>query len=99
MRLKGKTLVATHPADPDNGLIDALRQAGAKVLHCPCIRIVPPEDLGQLEEKVASLADYEWVLFTSKKRRRRRRRRFEEKGLGRRKVWRLQSRRCRSGDR
>lgn len=66
MTLHGKTLVTTHIADTDDVLIDGLRSAGAKVLHCPAIQIVPPEDLEPLRKKVARVNEYDWILFTSK---------------------------------
>jgi uroporphyrinogen-III synthase len=44
----------------------ALEALGARVDSVPVIRIVPPADPGPLEEAVGHLAEYDWVVFTSR---------------------------------
>jgi uroporphyrinogen-III synthase len=47
-----------------------LHAAGATLLHCPTIEIVPPESFAALDNALqqlsASNCHYDWVLFTSK---------------------------------
>jgi uroporphyrinogen-III synthase len=61
--LAGRTVVTTRDAP---GRLDSLlAEAGADVLHVPLIEIVDPQPAA-LDEAVASLADGDWVLVTSR---------------------------------
>lgn len=42
-----------------------LHNLGAEVIEFPVIRIVPPADCAPLEDAVANLRDYDWLIFTS----------------------------------
>jgi uroporphyrinogen-III synthase len=66
MNLHARTIVTTHAAESEDPLIGGLQSAGARVLHCPSIQIVPPEDFEPLRERIAHLNEYDWILFTSK---------------------------------
>lgn len=42
-----------------------LCELGAEPVELPTIEIVPPSDLRPLEEAIAHIGDYDWVVFTS----------------------------------
>jgi uroporphyrinogen III methyltransferase / synthase len=64
--LEGLVVAVTHPISSDDPFASRLRSLGADVLECPSIQIVPPEDSVALEESLARLREYDWVLLTSK---------------------------------
>ena len=63
--LKGKEVVVTRPADRSGTLSERLRQLGANVIEYPCIRTVPREPCPELDQAIASLSGYRWLVFTS----------------------------------
>jgi len=63
--LLGKTIVVTRAREQASELVDRLVELGAECIECPTIRIVPPEDHGPLDAALASLARYDWLVFTS----------------------------------
>ncbi|MDI3548205.1 MAG: uroporphyrinogen methyltransferase / synthase [Halanaerobiales bacterium] len=63
--LFGKSIVVTRPARQATSFCNSLREAGANVIKAPAIKILPPEDYSQLDEKLEKLASYDWVVFTS----------------------------------
>ncbi|MDX1646401.1 MAG: uroporphyrinogen-III synthase [Longimicrobiales bacterium] len=63
--LSGWTVVVTRAEGPRGPLAEALQAAGADVLYLPTIEIGPPEDAVQLDRALASLADFDWLVFTS----------------------------------
>ena len=63
--LKGKDIIVTRPADRSGTLCQSLRALGASVTAYPCIRTVPREDCPQLEEAIAGLDRFRWLVFTS----------------------------------
>ena len=64
--LAGRTIVLTHPIQSCDSLQDSLLRSGARIIHCPSIEILPPENPKLLEEAIERLSNYNWVLFTSK---------------------------------
>lgn len=65
--LDGLRIALTHDLSGETDpLTERLHQSGAVILACPCIEIVPPEDLSSLREAIRHLVEYDWVLFTSK---------------------------------
>lgn len=65
MPLAGSRIVVTRAREQAGPLSDRLRQLGAEVVELPVIAFAPPEDLGPLERALASLAGYDWTIFTS----------------------------------
>ncbi|MDD6188310.1 MAG: uroporphyrinogen-III C-methyltransferase [Clostridiales bacterium] len=63
--LKGKEVVVTRPADRSGTLSERLRQLGANVTDYPCIRTVPRDPSPELEQAIASLERFSWLVFTS----------------------------------
>lgn len=64
-RLKGRRIVVTRPRDRADELVAALEAEGAEVVTFPAIEVVGPEDPRRLEAAAATLADFDWVVFTS----------------------------------
>lgn len=65
MTLAGKTVVLTRAREQSESMIALLEKEHAKPLIFPVIEIRPPEDVEAFRNAVASLASYDWVVFTS----------------------------------
>jgi uroporphyrinogen III methyltransferase/synthase len=63
--LSGRTVVITRQESQSEEMIASLEGAGAKVICCPAIETLPPENWTQLDNAIASLDRYDWVVFTS----------------------------------
>ena len=63
--LKGKRIVVTRAAEQAAGLCRGLEGAGAVVIRCPTIQVVPPESYVSLDAALARIDDYRWIVFTS----------------------------------
>jgi uroporphyrinogen III methyltransferase/synthase len=64
--LLGQSVLVTRPIDKSDALVDCLKQAGAQVGLLPSLRVVPPDDLQPLDQAVAQLGHYRWLLLTSR---------------------------------
>jgi uroporphyrinogen III methyltransferase/synthase len=63
--LFGQRIVVTRPREQAAALSDRLRALGAEVIALPTIEIRPPDDWGPLDEAIAELDTYDWLIFTS----------------------------------
>lgn len=63
--LFGKRVLVTRPREQAGVLAQRLAELGAEPVGFPTIRIVPPEDFRPLDEAIARLPTYDWVIFTS----------------------------------
>lgn len=63
--LFGKGVVITRPEAQAEDFAGLLQLRGARVIHFPTIRIVPPENHDGLDQAIASLPVYNWIIFTS----------------------------------
>ena len=63
--LFGKTVVVTRARAQASQLTQQLTAAGAKVLEVPAIKLVPPASYAPLDQALAKLHTYQWLLFTS----------------------------------
>ena len=63
--LAGKRIVVTRAAAQAIDLLKALQHAGAITILLPVIQILPPEDFTPLDNALARLNEFDWVLFTS----------------------------------
>jgi uroporphyrinogen III methyltransferase/synthase len=63
--LFGRRIVVTRPRAQAAGFIEALAEAGADVVPCPTIEIVPPPSWQPLDDALARLGTFDWVVFTS----------------------------------
>jgi uroporphyrinogen-III synthase len=58
-------VVVTRPENQATELCDRLRAMGAEPIIFPTIAIVPPKAGGPLDQAIARLPDYDWIIFTS----------------------------------
>jgi uroporphyrinogen III methyltransferase/synthase len=63
--LFGKRIVVTRPRDQAKDFVEALEDAGADVLTCPTIEIVPPKSWQAANRAMRELASFDWIVFTS----------------------------------
>ena len=63
--LFGRRIVVTRSREQAGELIDMLEERGAEAIPAPTIRIAPPQDPAPLEEAIANLSRFNWVVFTS----------------------------------
>ncbi len=63
--LFGKRVVVTRPREQAVELVEMLEALGALVIEAPAVRIVPPDDFGPMDEAIASVGHYDWIVFTS----------------------------------
>lgn len=63
--LKGVPILVTRPRDRSGTLADKLRALGADVTEYPCIETVPISPCPAMEEALADIGRYEWLVFTS----------------------------------
>ncbi len=63
--LYGKTVLITRARAQSSRLKKQLLEQGARVLEFPAIRIEEPKDYTPLDRAIETLADFDWILFTS----------------------------------
>jgi len=63
--LFGRCVLVTRARSQASRLTARLEALGAEVLEMPTIRIEPPESYAPLDEAIAQLHRYHWVVFTS----------------------------------
>lgn len=63
--LFGRTVVVTRPREQASGITARLRDLGANALELPAIEIRPALDATALDQAIADLSTYDWLLFTS----------------------------------
>ncbi|HYG66536.1 MAG TPA: uroporphyrinogen-III synthase [Anaeromyxobacteraceae bacterium] len=64
-RLDGRTVVVTRNAGGEDALGARLRALGASVRDLPAIELGPPASFDALDAALRSLAEFDWVMFTS----------------------------------
>jgi uroporphyrinogen III methyltransferase/synthase len=63
--LFGKRMLVTRPSHQAGGLVGRLEELGAVVHVLPAVDILPPRDWNRVDEAIAGLARYQWMVFTS----------------------------------
>lgn len=63
--LFGQSIVVTRGRSQAEELVWRFRALGANVIHLPLIEIQPAADFRLLDSAIASLASYDWLIFTS----------------------------------
>jgi len=63
--LFGKRVLVTRSREQASALSERLRELGAEPLEYPSIEIAPPKDMIPLDEAIARLPTYDWLIFTS----------------------------------
>jgi len=63
--LFGQTVLVTRPAHQAEDLRGPLAEQGAEVLLQPAIDIGPPDDWSPVDEAIARLPEFDWIVFSS----------------------------------
>jgi uroporphyrinogen-III synthase len=63
--LEGKRIVVTRAIEQSRDLLARLEKMGATVLLFPAVSFSEPSDTAGLDRAVRSLAEFDWILFTS----------------------------------
>jgi uroporphyrinogen III methyltransferase/synthase len=63
--LSGCTVLITRQTSQSKEMIATLEGAGAKVICCPAIETLPPESWTMIDNAIASIERYDWLVFTS----------------------------------
>jgi len=63
--LFGRSVLVTRPARQSADLVRRLEELGATVHVLPAVTIGEPADWGPVDDALARLADYQWLVFTS----------------------------------
>lgn len=65
MTLSGKTILVTRAAGQASKFTHLLHQAGAQVVELPALEIAPPSSWAALDDAIAQLPQYDWLILTS----------------------------------
>lgn len=63
--LAGRRIVVTRARPQASILVRRIKELGGEVIEFPTIEIRPPESYAALDDAIANLHTYHWVLFTS----------------------------------
>jgi uroporphyrinogen III methyltransferase/synthase len=63
--LFGQTVVVTRTRQQASELSERLTELGANVIEAPTIELAPPGDWNPVDDALARIAEYDWVIFTS----------------------------------
>ncbi|UCF69256.1 MAG: uroporphyrinogen-III synthase, partial [Acidobacteriota bacterium] len=63
--LAGRAVAVTRDEGADGALSRRLRERGAEVLTWPAVKIDPPDDPSPLEQAIAGIERFDWIVFTS----------------------------------
>lgn len=63
--LFGRRVLVTRTREQASALSALLADAGAEVVECPAIALVPPDSWEPLDRALERLATYDWIVFTS----------------------------------
>ena len=64
--MQGKSILVTRPGGLSNYLRDSIANAGGKAFHLPSITIAPLEDVLAAKQSLASLDDFDILIFVSR---------------------------------
>lgn len=63
--LFGKRIIVTRARTQASGLTKSLAELGALCLEAPSIKIVEPDDYRPMDQAIAGLPGFDWIVFTS----------------------------------
>jgi uroporphyrinogen III methyltransferase/synthase len=63
--LFGRRILVTTPREDAAELIDLLAALGAEAIEAPMLRFAPPDDYEPLDEAVARIGSFAWIVFTT----------------------------------
>jgi uroporphyrinogen III methyltransferase/synthase len=65
LRLQGKTILVTRATAQASQFTAMLTSQGAKVIEMPTLAIAPPTSWEPLDQAIADLSNYDWLILTS----------------------------------
>ena len=65
LALQGKRILVTRSASQASQFTDLLTSRGAEVIEMPTLAILPPTSWEFLDQAIASLPNYDWLILTS----------------------------------
>jgi uroporphyrinogen-III synthase len=65
LSLSGKTVLVTRSAGQSSQFTKLLQQEGATVVEMPTLEITPPSSWNDLDQAIAQLNDFDWLILTS----------------------------------
>lgn len=63
--LADKTIIVTRAAGQSSQFMRVLQQQGATVIEMPTLEIVPPSSWDSLDQAIANLHEFDWLILTS----------------------------------
>ncbi|MBW4543549.1 MAG: uroporphyrinogen-III C-methyltransferase [Symplocastrum torsivum CPER-KK1] len=63
--LSGKTILVTRAAGQSSEFSELLKQQGAQVVEMPTLVITPPSSWDALDNAIAHLSEFDWLILTS----------------------------------
>jgi uroporphyrinogen III methyltransferase / synthase len=63
--LSQHSVLVTRSAEQSTTFSDLLKAQGATVIEMPTLEILPPSDWGALDQAIAEIQDYDWLVLTS----------------------------------
>ncbi|MDY6783380.1 MAG: uroporphyrinogen-III C-methyltransferase [Cyanobacteriota bacterium] len=63
--LRGKTVLVTRAAEQSSAFTQLLQREGARVMEMPALVIGPPSSWEAMDEAIAHLETYNWLILTS----------------------------------
>jgi uroporphyrinogen III methyltransferase/synthase len=63
--LLGKRIVVTRARAQASDLVQSLSDLGAECIECPTIHVVEPDSWQPLDDAIAGIEEYGWLIFTS----------------------------------
>lgn len=63
--LLGKRILVTRSRAQSKRMAEAISKHGGVPILFPTIEILPPDDLGDLDESIGRIREFDWVIFTS----------------------------------
>jgi uroporphyrinogen III methyltransferase/synthase len=63
--LFGKRILITRAKEQALELSQLLARLGAETIECPTIQIAPPSDWKAVDQAIANLGQFQWLIFTS----------------------------------
>ena len=64
-KLTGKTVLVTRSAGQSSQFSNLLQQEGAEVIEMPALVITPPSSWDELDNAIAHLYNFDWLILTS----------------------------------
>ena len=63
--LAGKTVLITRSVGQSSQLTQMIAAAGANAIEMPALEIVPPSSWEDLDNAIANISEFDWLILTS----------------------------------